>query len=155
MSAPRELQLRDADATVAFGAALAPLLRAGDVIFLRGELGAGKTTLARGLIQALLPGARVRSPTYTLVEPYATPYFELLHLDLYRLASADELDALGVRERTGEAVLLVEWPERALSALPSPSLVIELAHCDDRRSLRLSAAAGELETRWSNVAGAP
>lgn len=137
MSGPVTIGLPDAAATVALGAVLAGRLAPGDVVHLEGDLGAGKTTLVRGLIQSLLPGARVRSPTYTLVEPYPTPVFEILHLDLYRLGSPDELDALGVRERVGEAVILAEWPERGADVLPGADLRITLAHAGDGRSATL------------------
>lgn len=137
MSGGVTIALPDAAATVALGAVLAGRLAPGDVVHLQGDLGAGKTTLVRGLIQSLLPGARVRSPTYTLVEPYQTPVFEILHLDLYRLGSPDELDALGVRERVGEAVILAEWPERGAGVLPGAELRITLAHAGDGRSATL------------------
>lgn len=126
MSEGLRIELADEAATRALGAALARGLAPGDVIHLEGELGAGKTTLVRGLIQALQPDARVRSPTYTLVEPYSTPALEILHLDLYRLGSPDELEALGVRERVGEAVILAEWPQRGAGVLPRPDLTIAL-----------------------------
>lgn len=140
MSGGVTIGLPDEAATLALGAALAASLAPGDVVHLHGDLGAGKTTLVRGLIQRLLPGARVRSPTYTLVEPYSTPAFEILHLDLYRLASPDELDALGVRESVGEAVILAEWPERGAGVLPGADLRIMLAHVGDGRSARIEAS---------------
>jgi tRNA threonylcarbamoyladenosine biosynthesis protein TsaE len=139
MTAGLAVALPDEAATRALGAALATALAPGDVIHLVGELGAGKTTLARGLVQALVPGARVRSPTYTLVEPYSTPAFDVLHLDLYRLAAPDELEALGIRERVGEAVIVAEWPERAAGALPEADLRIELRHASNGREARLLA----------------
>lgn len=147
MSEGITILLPDEAATLALGAALAARLSPGDVLHLEGELGAGKTTLVRGLIQSLLPGSRVRSPTYTLVEPYSTPAFEILHLDLYRLGSPDELDALGVRERVGEAVILAEWPSRGAGALPGPDLRITLAHAGERRTAHLEAqtARGEVQ----------
>jgi tRNA threonylcarbamoyl adenosine modification protein YjeE len=98
------------------------------VVYLIGDLGAGKTTLTRGFLRALgVPGA-VRSPTYTLVEVYETSALTALHLDLYRLADAAELDNLGLREwaRAGH-VWLIEWPERALDRLPAADLFVRLA----------------------------
>lgn len=139
MSEGLRIDLADESATLALGAALARGLAPGDVIHLEGDLGAGKTTLVRGLIQALLPGTRVRSPTYTLVEPYATPELEILHLDLYRLGAPDELEALGVRERVGEAVILAEWPQRGAGVLPKPDLRISLEPAGEGRSARLEA----------------
>lgn len=137
MSLATTLALPDEAATTALGVALARRLAPGDVIHLGGDLGTGKTTLVRGLIQSLVPGARVRSPTYTLCEPYSLPAFEILHLDLYRLASPDELEALGVRERVGEAVILAEWPERGVGVLPGADLRITLAHAGDGRMVTL------------------
>jgi tRNA threonylcarbamoyladenosine biosynthesis protein TsaE len=155
MSAEVAVALPDDAATRALGARLAARLAPGDVIHLCGPLGAGKTTLARGLIQALAPEARVRSPTYTLVEPYPTPAFEILHLDLYRLGAPEELDTLGVRERVGEAVLVVEWPERAAGALPPPDLVVALDHDGAARRARLSAAGSRGAALLGAVPGVP
>lgn len=112
----------------------------GSVLHLRGELGAGKTTFARALIRALTPGARVKSPTYTLVETYAVPGGTLHHLDLYRLASPDELEYLGVRDLAApDAAMLVEWPEKGADALPAADLVLALAHAGLRRDLVATA----------------
>jgi tRNA threonylcarbamoyladenosine biosynthesis protein TsaE len=117
----------DESATLALGARLARALRAGDCIHLHGDLGAGKTTLARGLLQALRPGQRVKSPTYALVENYDLAQFPLLHLDLYRLGDPAELEYLGVREHAGRAAWLIEWPQRAAFAVPPADLRIDLA----------------------------
>ncbi|MCA1798184.1 MAG: tRNA (adenosine(37)-N6)-threonylcarbamoyltransferase complex ATPase subunit type 1 TsaE [Xanthomonadaceae bacterium] len=138
MSAGRVLE--DAAATEAAGAALATSLsgRTG-VIALHGELGAGKTTLVRGLLHALGHAGAVRSPTYTLVEPYTLGGMRVLHLDLYRLADAAELDALGLREEVGDALVLVEWPERAARALPAADLDLVLSHDGERRRLAVHA----------------
>lgn len=117
-------------------------LEPGTVVHLRGELGAGKTTFARALIRALAPGVRVKSPTYTLVETYALPRYELHHLDLYRLAAPDELEYLGVRELAAPgSVLLVEWPEKGGDALPRADLELDLAHAGLRRDLAASATS--------------
>jgi len=116
--------LADAAATEAAGAALADAVRGtAGVITLSGELGAGKTTLVRGLLHALGHAGAVRSPTYTLVEPYAFGDWRLLHLDLYRVAGATDLEALGLREELdGATLLVVEWPERASGGCrPRPS----------------------------------
>ena len=116
------------------------------VVFLRGELGAGKTTFARAFVRRLLPGARVKSPTFALVEPYALPKGSLYHVDLYRVSDPSELDALALRESMAPGNgLLIEWPERAAGSLPDADLEVSLAHAAHRRNVALSAAspAGE------------
>lgn len=131
------LTLTDEHATAAAGAALATAVkgRAG-VIALSGELGAGKTTFVRGLLRALGHGGAVRSPTYTLVEPYEIDGQRVLHLDLYRLAGAADLAALGLRDEIdGATLLLVEWPERAAGALPAPDLALRFEHLPEGRLL--------------------
>lgn len=120
---------------------LAHQLRGGELIFLQGNLGAGKTTFARALIQTLLPGTRVKSPTYTLVERYETPAFDLYHADLYRLADASELAPLGLREAVADGhCVLVEWPERAHVQLGRPTIQIHLSGVGDVRQLRIEKA---------------
>lgn len=141
----RSLQcaLADTTATEGLGAALAAGLQQPAVIWLEGELGAGKTTLVRGLVQALGHRGNVKSPTYTLIEPYVLPIGSLYHLDLYRLNDPEELEFLGVRELTGEpgagATVLVEWPERGVGFLPPPDLVIGLAVAGTGRVALLAA----------------
>jgi tRNA threonylcarbamoyl adenosine modification protein YjeE len=97
------------------------------LVFLSGELGAGKTTLAAALLQALGVEETVRSPSYALIETYRARAGEAVHIDLYRLAGANELHQLGVRDYlNGDTLLLVEWPERAGGALPGPDLLVRL-----------------------------
>lgn len=132
--------LDSAIATEALGAQLAKALPPGCVIYLRGELGAGKTTLVRGLLQALGHRGSVKSPTYTLVEPYQVADRRLFHWDLYRLADPEELEFLGLREQIdGEAILLIEWPERGSGELPAADLAITLDYSGEGRSCRLEA----------------
>ena len=121
-----EFDLADEAATQALGAALAKLLRAGDFVALYGGLGAGKTTLSRGIMRTLLgPEVEVPSPTYTLVQTYEAAEFTLWHFDLYRIESVDALVELGWQE-TADGVALVEWPERAGAALPAWRLDVRL-----------------------------
>jgi tRNA threonylcarbamoyladenosine biosynthesis protein TsaE len=146
MNAPHlQWALADAAATEALGASIAhsiarplELARIASAslarpppltIFLQGELGAGKTTLAQGLLRALGVTGTIRSPSYTLVEPYDTSLGLILHADLYRLTNARDVEALDLFDAaTAARVLLVEWPERAQDLLPVPDLRVQLLH---------------------------
>ncbi len=111
---------------LAFGAALAKSSMAGDVIFLRGDLGAGKTTLARGFIQSLVADTDVPSPTYTLVQTYEAEGVEIWHCDLYRLEQADDILELGLLEAFEDCICLIEWPERMGGYAPAHAKTIEI-----------------------------
>lgn len=125
-------------ATVALARRLAPSLLGGGVLFLRGELGAGKTTFARALLREMGVGERVKSPTYSLLERYRVNGHDAFHLDLYRIADAGELEWLGLDELDApDTLVLVEWPERGRGALPRPDLEVALAHADSGREARL------------------
>jgi tRNA threonylcarbamoyladenosine biosynthesis protein TsaE len=139
------LTLPDEAAQEAFGARLASCLQPGLLLFLRGELGAGKTTLTRGIARGLGHRGAVKSPTYTLVEPYRELRIPLYHFDLYRLGDAEELEYLGIRDYfSGQAVVVVEWPDRGRGVLPEPDLSIQLDVLPAGRRLHLHAhsAAG-------------
>ncbi|MCC8998323.1 MAG: tRNA (adenosine(37)-N6)-threonylcarbamoyltransferase complex ATPase subunit type 1 TsaE [Candidatus Contendobacter sp.] len=134
--------LDSAAATETLGARLAHVLTPGCILYLQGDLGAGKTTLVRGLLHGLGHHGIVKSPTYTLVEPYAIGKWRLFHWDLYRLADPEELEYLGLREQIdGEAVLLIEWPERGLGELPAADLEVTLDYAGEGRGCRLAAAS--------------
>ena len=110
------------------------------LLTLRGELGAGKTSLARALLRALGVAGPVRSPTFTLVEPYELRRGKVLHLDLYRLGGSEELEMIGYRDlRAGSLLTLVEWPERAAGALGTPDVETELEYAGAGRRLCLRA----------------
>jgi len=130
--------LADEAATLAFGARLAAL-PAPQVIFLHGDLGAGKTTLVRGYLRARGYEGTVRSPTYTLMESYVLGDGQVVHFDLYRMADPEELHALGLRELLQEAaVLFFEWPERGAGALPAPTLEVSLVPKGEGRELTMT-----------------
>ena len=126
---------------------LAPLLRPPLIVYLEGDLGTGKTTLTRGILRGLGHGGAVRSPTYTLLEPYDLGPLRLYHLDLYRLGDPEELEYLGLRDLLDrDSVLFVEWPQRG-GALPPPDLEIRLDYRGPGRALDLvprSPAGAEL-----------
>ena len=127
-------------AQIAFGRRVARHLHPPFVIYLEGDLGTGKTTLARGVLLELGHRGPVRSPTYTLLEPYELPAMRLYHLDLYRLGDPDEVEFLGLRDLLdGDSLLLVEWPERGRGALPPANLRIRIAHAGAGRTLELIA----------------
>jgi tRNA threonylcarbamoyladenosine biosynthesis protein TsaE len=139
-----------AEETESFGARLARALPQQEgffaVVYLTGDLGAGKTTLTRGFLRALGIAGTVRSPTYTLVEIYEMSRLTALHLDLYRLADPAELDNLGLREWAGAGHLwLVEWPERGANRLPAADLVVKLTAGADGHDIEVESrsAVGE------------
>ncbi|MEM9572460.1 MAG: tRNA (adenosine(37)-N6)-threonylcarbamoyltransferase complex ATPase subunit type 1 TsaE [Pseudomonadota bacterium] len=142
-----DFELPDLAATTALAQRLAPHLRAGDVMALRGGLGAGKTTFARALISALRgEETEVPSPTYTLVQTYEGPAFPVFHFDLYRLDDPNEVFELGWDE-TQIGVSLIEWPERAGSHLPRWRLDLSLEIIGDIRKARLEPQGEDWQTR--------
>jgi tRNA threonylcarbamoyladenosine biosynthesis protein TsaE len=144
-----ELTLPDAEATDALGAALARGLRCGlrggdgaggAVIYLRGELGAGKTTCVRSLLRTLGVSGLIRSPTYTLLESYQPAGLTCIHIDLYRLGAAAEVDELGLRDYLdADCLMLVEWPERGAEALPAADLDLTWSYLGSARRVRIDA----------------
>ena len=131
------IALPDLDATARLGAAIAARLRTGDCVALWGDLGAGKTTLARAVLQALGVTEDVPSPTFTLVQSYDT-LPPVAHYDLYRLKSAREMQELGFDDALADGAVLVEWPERAPEALPIDALHIRLSLVDGVRTAKLT-----------------
>jgi len=118
------------------GKKMAACLVNGQIIYLTGCLGAGKTTLTGGIIRALGCSGAVKSPTYTLVEPYDLASAQVYHFDLYRLGDPEELEYIGIRDYvSGDAICIFEWPERGLGYIPLPDLVvtIEVENADSRR----------------------
>ncbi|MCD6061043.1 MAG: tRNA threonylcarbamoyladenosine biosynthesis protein TsaE, partial [Moraxellaceae bacterium] len=135
-----QLQAADADAQEALGRRLAAALQGCGVVYLQGELGAGKTTLTRGVLRGYGHEGAVKSPTYTLVEPYELPRATIFHFDLYRLTDPEELELMGIREYfRPDALVLVEWPERGQPLLPPADVVITIRANDNGRELMLAA----------------
>jgi tRNA threonylcarbamoyladenosine biosynthesis protein TsaE len=135
-----DLNLPDESATSALGAALAGGIGPGRLLYLSGDLGAGKTTLVRGLLRALGHAERVKSPTYALVEPYIISRLHLYHFDFYRFKEPTEWLTSGFREYfDGLATCIVEWPERAAGLLPPPDVAVTLEIANGARRARLEA----------------
>lgn len=134
--------------TELLGEVLGTWLQPGDVVLLHGDLGAGKTTLTKGIARALGVQDTVSSPSFALVNEYVLPYLTLYHLDLYRLDDPDELESIGFTDLTSsdDAIAIVEWPERAGGLLPGRYLLVEVVYTGEgRRTLRIS---GVPETDW-------
>ena len=158
------LSLPDEAATIALGRELAPLLAPGMVVWLDGDLGAGKTTLVRALLRGLGHRGPVKSPTYTLVEVYVVSSIYWYHFDFYRFNEAEEFEDAGLGEYFREdSVCLVEWPEKAIGYVPQADLVLEFRFVaeipDSGRVLALYARTevaqrclNELNNRWLNAA---
>jgi tRNA threonylcarbamoyladenosine biosynthesis protein TsaE len=139
------LDLADEAATIEFGAAIAKVIVPELTIYLHGDLGAGKTTLVRGLLRGLGYVGRVKSPTYTLVEPYEmldshSAPLDLYHFDLYRFNDEEEWEAAGFRDHfNAHSVCLIEWPEKAAQVLPEPDIEINFDIRADGRIVHVSA----------------
>lgn len=137
--------LPDLAATEKLGAAIAARLGVGDAVLLKGELGSGKTTLARAILAALGVAENVPSPTFTLVQAYETPRLLVSHYDLYRLKREGELEELGLDEALDQGAALIEWPERAESRMPPDALVAALEADKERRAILEGAP------RWKSL----
>lgn len=132
---------KDEAETTAFAQKLSHLAQKGDVFALYGTLGMGKSVLARGVIQALTDAEEVPSPTFTLVQSYEAPEFEIYHFDLYRLKSAEEIFELGMEEALYEGVCLIEWPDKMGSNLPKNCFKITITPHESGRKITITSAA--------------
>lgn len=145
-----ECFLADEQATIAVGEGLAKVVLAPTeqsdkaqsalIVYLNGDLGAGKTTLTRGFVRGMGHQGNVKSPTYTLVEPYELPPWQVYHFDLYRLGDAEELEYMGIRDYFAEnCCCFIEWPEKGEGILTKADIVIELNYQDEQRTVKLQA----------------
>uniref|UniRef100_Q0HR38 tRNA threonylcarbamoyladenosine biosynthesis protein TsaE n=1 Tax=Shewanella sp. (strain MR-7) TaxID=60481 RepID=Q0HR38_SHESR len=133
-------QLNNEDETIALGQKLARHIQAPLTLYLTGDLGAGKTTLSRGLIQGLGHKGAVKSPTYTLVEPYELDGVEVYHFDLYRLNDPEELEFMGIRDYfTDSSLCIVEWPDKGHGLLPDADIHLHLNYVNQRREIQIRA----------------
>lgn len=134
------VDLVDESAQVAFGKTLGQACDGEALIFLQGTLGMGKTTLTRGVLQAYGHTGAVKSPTYTLVEPYQLAEAQVYHFDLYRLADPEELEFMGIRDYfSSPALSVIEWPDKGAGILPTPDVVLTLSKKEDGRQASLVA----------------
>ncbi|TLF47766.1 tRNA (adenosine(37)-N6)-threonylcarbamoyltransferase complex ATPase subunit type 1 TsaE [Halomonas urmiana] len=148
------LRLDDEDRQVAFGACLGRALEGHGRVHLTGELGAGKTTLTRGILRAYGHVGAVKSPTYTLVEPYELKGVLVHHFDLYRLGDPEELEFIGGRDLLAEdALCVIEWPERGEGWLPTPDLEVRLRLADEGREAILEARSPHGRAVLERLAG--
>lgn len=140
----KSFHLVDEAATVALGKALSNAVRhdveQGIVVYLNGDLGAGKTTFTRGFVQGMGHTGKVKSPTYTLVEPYDLGEWQVYHFDLYRLADPEELEFIGIRDYFNEkSCSFIEWPEKGVGLLANADLIINIVYIGEQRNLTVVA----------------
>jgi len=138
--------LADEAATIAMGKALSVVvkqeLNKGITVYLNGDLGAGKTTLTRGFVQGMGHKGNVKSPTYTLVEPYELDNWQVYHFDLYRLADPEELEYMGIRDYFNDkSCCFIEWPEKGEGLLAVADLIINIAYDNDQRNISFEASS--------------
>lgn len=138
--------------TVNFGAKIATAIEGGEVIFLKGDLGAGKTTFVRGFLNALGHSGNVKSPTYTLIEPYSINGKNIYHFDLYRINDPEELEAIGIRDYCdGESICLYEWPEQGQGILPNADIILSLSHVGSARKVEIESKSAKGEQILSQI----
>jgi tRNA threonylcarbamoyladenosine biosynthesis protein TsaE len=134
------IPLKGETETTAIGAKVASYLKGGEVIYLKGELGTGKTTLVRGALNKLGFVGNVKSPTYTIVEPYSIDNHVVYHFDLYRLNDPEELESLGIRDYCdGQSICFFEWPEKGENLTPNADINLLLTYTKEGRNVELTA----------------
>ena len=135
-------ELATEDDMLLFAAQFAKAVKSGAILFLKGPLGAGKTTFTRGFLRGLGYASKVKSPTYTLVEPYDIQGKKIFHFDLYRLTHASELEQIGIRDYfTHGAICLIEWPEKGFPLLPAADLICHIVFKDKGREITIEAVS--------------
>lgn len=139
------------DETIKLATQLARLAKAGDTFALYGTLGMGKSVFARGFIQCLTKAEEVPSPTFTLVQSYEAPNFEIYHFDLYRLKSPDEIFELGMEEALYEGVCLIEWPEKMGGYLPKNCFSIQISAHPEGREISITSTSAEKISRLQDL----
>jgi len=153
-----EYFLPDEAATITIGSGLADVLKSSTVqqslvVYLNGDLGAGKTTLTRGFVRGMGHVGNVKSPTYTLVEPYELAEWRIFHFDLYRLADAEELEYMGIRDYfNNDCCCFIEWPEKGTGLLAKADLIINIVYQDEQRIIELRAESDHGEDVMTELA---
>lgn len=138
------MNIKNEQEMLAAGAQLALQLKSGMLVFLVGDLGAGKTTLVRGVLKGMGHEGSVKSPTYNLVEPYSINQQAVFHFDLYRLMDSEELEYMGMRDYLNEnSICFVEWPDKGAGLLPEPDLLIEIKINGSERKLLITPGLGK------------
>ena len=133
------IPLKNETETTAIGVKVASYLKGGEVIYLKGELGSGKTTLVRGALNKLGFVGNVKSPTYTIVEPYSIDNHVVYHFDLYRLNDPEELESLGIRDYCdGQSICFFEWPEKGENLTPNADISLLLSYTEEGRNIELT-----------------
>ncbi len=151
----QHLELRNAEAMEALGARIAQALGGRGLVFLAGDLGTGKTTLVRGALRHMGHQGAVKSPTFTLVEPYEINSQLVFHFDLYRLGDPGELEFMGFRDYiAGDTLCFIEWPERGAGGLPAPDIEVRLEYRGERRGAVIDAATARGAALLAAIAGA-
>jgi tRNA threonylcarbamoyladenosine biosynthesis protein TsaE len=141
-------------ATIALGHEIAKYVVAATLIYLKGDLGTGKTTLVRGILRGLGYQGKVKSPTYTLVEEYHFPLGAFYHFDLYRLSHPEELDYIGFSEYLdSDAVLLIEWPECGSGFLPPADIEFSFKSREDGREVQIDTTSEKGQALWQHLKG--
>ena len=136
------LVLHNEAATLACGDKFSRIMTNGFVVYLHGDLGAGKTTFVRGVLHGLGHVGKVKSPTYTLVEPYTIFNYNIYHFDLYRFIDEEEWDAAGFRDYfNAQSICMIEWPDKAENVLPEPDIHVHLSHYQNARKIQFSAGS--------------